>query len=132
MNQIGPWITATKANYSKLHQLHQLHQPIASILTSVEYYSYKVHIFFLYSCTVIFSRSYILSSIVQTANIRIIEGVSGCLLEVKSYVKIILLSGPKSGRGRGRLQERWSFARGSNCKTLTGEVYVFWIGRRLY
>ena len=38
--------------------------------------------------------------------------------------------GPKSGRGR--LQERWSFARGSNCKTLTGEVYVFWIGRRLY
>ena len=48
----------------------------------------------------------------QTANIRIRECVSGCLLEVKSYVKIILLSGPKSGRGRGRgrLQERWSFA----------------------
>ena len=87
MNQIGPWITATKANYSKLHQLHQLHQPIASILTSVEYYSYKVHMFFLYSCTVIFSRSYILSSIVQTANIRIRECVSGFLLEVKSYEK---------------------------------------------
>ena len=95
MNQIGPWITATKANYSKLHQLHQLHQPIASILTSVEYYSYKVHMFFLYSCTVIFSRSYILSSIVQTANIRIIEGVSGCLLEVKSYVKIIYFQAQK-------------------------------------
>ena len=39
------------------------------------------------------------------------------------------LSGPK--RGRGRLQ-RWSFTRGSNCKSLAGKVLVFWIGGRLW
>ena len=119
MNQIGPGITTTKASYSKLNQLQQLHQPIASILTTVEYYSYKVDMFFLCSCTVIFSRSYILSSIVQTANIRIRECVSGCLLEVKSDEKSFYFQAQKVVAVAYR---RWSFARGSNCKTLTGEV----------
>ena len=27
---------------------------------------------------------------------------------------------------------RWSFTRGSNCKALTGEILVFWIGGRLW
>ena len=27
---------------------------------------------------------------------------------------------------------RWSFTRGSNCKALTGEITVFWIGGRLW
>ena len=26
----------------------------------------------------------------------------------------------------------WSFARGSNCKALTGKILVFWIGGRLW
>ena len=28
--------------------------------------------------------------------------------------------------------KRWSFTRGSNCKALTGNVFVFWIGGLLW
>ena len=38
-------------------------------------------------------------------------------------------SGPKSGHDRWRRQ---SFSRGSNCKALTGKIFVFWIGCHLW
>ena len=62
------------------------------------------------------SSSYILSSIVHTANI-----------EIRDCVK--LSSGPKkwsrSSTGGARL------LKSCNCKGLTGKILVFWIGGRL-
>ena len=53
---------------------------------------------------------------------------SGRLQEEKQW-KIINRQGQKVVAVAYR---RWSFTRGSNCKALTGEILVFWIGGRLW
>ena len=54
---------------------------------------------------------------------------SGRLQGVKNNRKSVTFQAQKVGADAYR---RWSFTRGSNCKALTGKVFVFWISGRLW
>ena len=71
---------------------------------------------------------YILSSIMHTAKIEISEGIKWSLTIGKKQWKIINQQAQKVVTVAYR---RWSFTRGSNCKTLTWTILVFWIGDHL-
>ena len=76
-----------------------------------------------------YSFSYILGSIVHSANIEIRECVKWSLTRGLRQWKIINRQAQKVAAGAYR---RWSFTRDSKCKALTGKSLVFWIGGCLW
>ena len=65
----------------------------------------------------------------HTANIEIREGVKWSLSIVKNNGKSFNVHAQTVVAVAYR---RWLFTRGSNCKSLTGKVLVFWIGGHLW
>ena len=64
----------------------------------------------------------------HTAKIEISEGIKWSLTIGKKQWKMINRQAQKVVTVAYR---RWSFTRGSNCKTFTWKILVFWIGDHL-
>ena len=73
--------------------------------------------------------SFILRSIVRTADIKIRECVKWCLQEVKNNGRSLNFQVQKVVAVPRR---RWSLTRSFNCEALTGKVLVFRISVRLW